>query len=47
MKAFHADYAMIPWYHETMSRWAMPYVTGIDKNLDWQVVRPWDIAVER
>lgn len=47
MRAFHADFAMIPWYHETMSRWAMPYVTGIDKNLDWQVVRPWDIAVER
>jgi len=42
---FMDDYAFIPWYSQTMSRWAMPSVTGMEKNLDWQVVAPWDIAI--
>lgn len=44
-KLFHDDYAFIPWYHEAMSRWALPTVKGIDKNLDWQVAEPWDIEI--
>jgi peptide/nickel transport system substrate-binding protein len=28
-----------------MSRWATKEVKGLDKNLDWQVVAPWDISV--
>lgn len=44
-KAFRDDWAFIPWYAQTMSRWATAEVKGIDKNLDWQVARPWDITV--
>ena len=44
-KLFHDDYAFIPWYHEAMSRWALPSVKGMDKNLDWQVAEPWTIEI--
>ncbi|WP_341487050.1 ABC transporter substrate-binding protein [Pararhizobium sp. A13] len=44
-KAFREDWTFIPWYAQAMSRWATDKVTGIDKNLDWQVVAPWDISV--
>ena len=44
-KAFREDWMFIPWYAQTMSRWATANVTGMDKNLDWQVVAPWDIAI--
>jgi peptide/nickel transport system substrate-binding protein len=39
------DWAFIPWYMQAMSRWAMPNVKGIEKNLDWQVVAPWSIEI--
>jgi peptide/nickel transport system substrate-binding protein len=42
-RLFRDDYPFIPWLHEVMPRWARPEVTGIDKNLDWQVVAPWNI----
>ncbi len=42
---FREDYAFIPWYAQAMSRWAMPNVKGMEKNLDWQVVAPWDIEI--
>jgi peptide/nickel transport system substrate-binding protein len=45
-KLFREDWAFIPWYAQTMSRWANPNVSGMDKNLDWQVVAPWDISVD-
>ncbi|MEF2072023.1 ABC transporter substrate-binding protein [Consotaella aegiceratis] len=45
-RLFRDDYMFIPWYHEIMSRWANPYVQGMEKNLDWQVIRPWDIAID-
>ncbi|UJW77440.1 ABC transporter substrate-binding protein [Rhizobium sp. SL42] len=44
-KAFREDWAFIPWYAQTMSRWAVAEVKGIDKNLDWQVVAPWEISI--
>ena len=44
-KAFREDWTFIPWYAQAMSRWATDKVVGIDKNLDWQVVAPWDISV--
>jgi peptide/nickel transport system substrate-binding protein len=43
--AFRDDWMFIPWYAQTMSRWATADVKGIDKNLDWQVVAPWDISI--
>lgn len=45
-KIFREDYMFIPWYAQTMSRWAKDNVKGMEKNLDWQVVAPWDIAIE-
>jgi len=44
-KAFREDWTFIPWYAQAMSRWANANVKGIDKNLDWQVVAPWEITV--
>lgn len=44
---FMSEHTFIPWYHEAMSRWAMPYVEGMEKNLDWQVVAPWAIVVNK
>jgi len=45
-QAFRDDWAFIPWYAQAMSRWATANVKGMDKNLDWQVVEPWNIAIE-
>ena len=39
------DYNFIPWYQQTMSRWALANVKAMEKNLDWQVIAPWDIAI--
>jgi peptide/nickel transport system substrate-binding protein len=44
-KLFREDWAYVPWYYETMSRWALPNVSNMDKNLDWQVVNPWDVTI--
>jgi peptide/nickel transport system substrate-binding protein len=44
-KAFRDDWAFIPWYSQAMSRWATKEVKGMEKNLDWQVVAPWDISI--
>jgi peptide/nickel transport system substrate-binding protein len=44
-KAFREDWVFIPWYAQAMSRWATSEVKGIDKNLDWQVARPWEISI--
>ena len=44
-KAFREDWAFIPWYSQAMSRWATKEVKGMEKNLDWQVVAPWDISI--
>lgn len=44
-KLFRDDWGYIPWYYETMSRWALKNVAGMDKNLDWQVVAPWAVEI--
>lgn len=44
-KLFRDDWTYVPWYYETMSRWALPSVSNMDKNLDWQVVNPWDVTI--
>jgi peptide/nickel transport system substrate-binding protein len=43
--AFREAYLFIPWYAQCMSRWAVSSVKNIDKNLDWQVVSPWDVTI--
>jgi peptide/nickel transport system substrate-binding protein len=42
---FMKDYNFIPWYQQTMSRWALANVKGMEKNLDWQVIAPWNIEI--
>ena len=44
-RLFRDDYPAIPWVHQVMSRWARANVSGVHKNLDWQVAEPWDIEV--
>jgi len=44
-KLFRDDWGYLPWYYETMSRWALPNVAYMDKNLDWQVVYPWNVTI--
>ncbi len=44
-RLFRDDFCFIPWYKQTMSRWANANVAGMEKNLDWQVVRPWAISI--
>lgn len=44
-RAFRDDFMFIPWYAQTMSRWANANVAGMEKNLDWQVVAPWNISI--
>lgn len=44
-KLFRDDWAFIPWYAQAMSRWANANIRGMEKNLDWQVIAPWDISV--
>ncbi|MBY3585031.1 ABC transporter substrate-binding protein, partial [Rhizobium bangladeshense] len=44
-KAFRDDWVFIPWYSQAMSRWASKEVKAMEKNLDWQVVAPWDVSI--
>jgi peptide/nickel transport system substrate-binding protein len=44
-RLFRDDFMFIPWYKQTMSRWAAANVAGMEKNLDWQIVAPWAIAI--
>ena len=45
-QAFREDWVFIPWYAQAMSRWATKNVEAMEKNLDWQVVAPWNIAID-
>ncbi|MHA6689068.1 ABC transporter substrate-binding protein [Devosia sp. A449] len=45
-RIFREDYQLLPWYIEAMSRWALPSVAGMEKNLDWQVFAPWNIEIK-
>ena len=44
-RLFRDDFMFIPWYKQTMSRWANANVAGMEKNLDWQIVAPWAISI--
>lgn len=45
-KLFREDWMYIPWYYNTESKLAMPYVMNWIKNLDWQVYEPWNVFLE-
>ena len=38
-------YAFLPWYHEVNSRFTLPGVANMEKNLDWQIPEPWAISI--
>ena len=40
------DYMFIPYYFQNIPRYAMPWVKNWSKNLDWQVVEPWNVFIE-
>jgi peptide/nickel transport system substrate-binding protein len=44
-RIFRDDFMFIPWYKQTMSRWANANVQAMEKNLDWQVVEPWNVSI--
>ncbi len=44
-RIFRDDFMFIPWYKQTMSRWATANVSGMEKNLDWQVFAPWNVSI--
>jgi peptide/nickel transport system substrate-binding protein len=44
-RLFRDEFMFIPWYKQTMSRWANANVKGMEKNLDWQVVAPWAVSI--
>lgn len=44
-RIFRGKFMFIPWYKQTMSRKVLANVAGMEKNLDWQVVAPWEISI--
>jgi peptide/nickel transport system substrate-binding protein len=44
-RLFRDDWAFIPWYGQVMPRWATANVEAMDRNLDWNVVEPWNIEI--
>lgn len=44
---FLEDYMFIPYYFQNMPRYAPPWVMNWSKNLDWQVVEPWNVYIEQ
>jgi peptide/nickel transport system substrate-binding protein len=40
---FFEDFMFIPYYNQNMPRTAMPWVLNWNKNMDWQVVEPWNV----
>ena len=42
-RLFREDWMYIPWHYTTRSKFALPYVKGIDRNLDWNIARPWAV----
>jgi peptide/nickel transport system substrate-binding protein len=46
-RLFRDDWHFIPYQHDTMSKWAMPWVQNFDKNDDWQVIAPWAVTIDQ
>ena len=46
-RLFRDDWAFIPWDITPTSAFAMPWVEGAGRNIDWQVVEPWNISIKR
>ena len=46
-RLFREDWAFIPWDITPTSSFAMPWVEGAGRNIDWQIVEPWNISIKR
>ena len=44
-RIYRDDFMFIPWYQQTMSRWATANVAAMEKNLDWQIIEPWNVSI--
>jgi peptide/nickel transport system substrate-binding protein len=40
------DYVFIPWYDEGPTMHAMPWVLNYSRNIDWQIVEPWNLDID-
>jgi peptide/nickel transport system substrate-binding protein len=45
-RIFRDEYMFIPYYYDISSKWAMPWVKGLDRNDDWQCIEPWNVYVD-
>ena len=45
-RVFREDWMFIPWYHIAVSRSVISSVKNFDRNLNWQIVAPWNITIE-
>jgi len=46
-RVFREDWAFIPWDITPMSAFAMPWVHNAGRNIDWQIVEPWNVYVDK
>lgn len=44
-RLFREDWAFIPWAITPTSAFAMPWITGAERNIDWQIAEPWNITI--
>ena len=46
-RLFREDWAFIPWAITPTSAFAMPWVKGAERNIDWQIAEPWNMYIEK
>jgi peptide/nickel transport system substrate-binding protein len=46
-RIFREDWAFIPWDVTPTSAFAMPWVKNAGRNIDWQIVEPWSVYIEK
>jgi len=46
-RLFRDDFAFIPWDITPTSAFAMPWVKNAGRNIDWQIVEPWNVSIEK
>jgi len=40
------DFVFIPWYDEGPTMHMMPWVLNYSRNIDWQIVEPWNLDID-
>lgn len=46
-RLFRDDWAFIPWDITPTSAFAMPWVKNAGRNIDWQIVEPWNVYIDK